>query len=284
MVTAPVRRYVPLMDSTEVNLAEHKRWNDEYWASVWPKREALTSVVTPLLLEVAGIRLGQRVLDIGSGAGVASLNAASIVGSGGEVVGADISAPLVDYATCRAAEAHASVARFTVRDVQVESVDGAPFDAAISQFGVMFFDEPITAFSNIRNLVVAGGSLTFACWQAPQLNPWFVGPALSTFVPPLPAPAPGKSPTGPFAFADAELVHTILTEAGWSEITHSRNELIAIAAEDAIVDDAQLDFLGVPEDSLPSARAAVDAHLAPLRRSDGQLEAPLAFHIFNART
>ena len=72
-----------------------------------------------------------------------------------------------------------------VADVQRETVPGGPFDAVISQFGVMFFDEPETAFTNIRRQLVDGGRLAFACWRAPDLNPWFPGPALA--VRPLPS-------------------------------------------------------------------------------------------------
>jgi SAM-dependent methyltransferase len=268
---------------SEVNEAERKRWNDEYWTSVWPKREALTSVITPYLLDAAEIRAGQRVLDIGSGAGVASLAAAALVGDGGEVVGADISTPLVAYASRRAVDSASANVRFVVRDVQQEAIEGAPFDAAISQFGVMFFDEPATAFSNIRAQMVSGGTVTFACWQAMQLNQWFVGPALAQFVAPPPPPAPGKSATGPFAFADADLVQTILAKAGWADISHSVHQSTTIVDQDAVIDDGQLSFLGVAEEAFAAAREAVDAHLAPLRRADGRLEAPLAFQIFRAR-
>ncbi len=265
-----------------INEAERKRWNDEFWASVWLKREQLTSVVTPLLLAAAQVEPGDRVLDIGSGAGVASLRAAEIVGPSGRVVGADISVPLVSYAS-RRAESEGATARFVVKDVQQESLDDGPFDVAISQFGVMFFDDPVVAFTNIRSHLVAGGRLGFACWQAADRNPWFVGPALASFVAPPPAPTAGRSPTGPFAFAKADHVHSVLSRAGWSDIDWAAHEVHAIVSEEAVIDDGQLVFLGVEECSLADARRAVDAHLAPLRRPDGRINAPLAFQIFTAK-
>lgn len=267
-----------------VNEAERKRWNDEYWTSVWPKREALTSVVTPFLLDAAQLEAGQGVLDIGSGAGIASLSAAAVVGSTGRVVGADISVPLVNHASRRAEAGNSTAVRFVVRDVQQDQIDGAPFDVAISQFGVMFFDDPVAAFANIRSHLAPGGRLAFACWQAAQLNPWFVGPALASFVAPPPRPAPGKSPTGPFAFAEPEVVHSVLSNSGWSEIDRSAHQAEAVVTEDAIVDDGQLMFLGIADASLAEARKAVDAYLAPLRRPDGRMDAPLAFQIFTARS
>ena len=93
---------------------------------------------------------------------------------------------------------------FCVADVRQDTVAGAPFDVVMSQFGVMFFDEPETAFANIHSLLAPGGRIVFSCWQPIERNPWFPGVALAGLVPPPPAPEPGKSPTGPFALGDHE--------------------------------------------------------------------------------
>jgi SAM-dependent methyltransferase len=285
MASGEASRYSRSMGpSNESNQAERRRWNDEYWASVWPKREALTSVVTPILLQAAQIATGHRVLDVGSGGGIASLSAAAAVGASGRVVGADISVPLVAFASRRIGPGDSAGVRFVVKDVQHDAIDGAPFDVAMSQFGVMFFDDPVAAFTNIRSHVVPGGRLAFACWQAMHLNPWFVAPALAPFVEPPPPPAPGKSPTGPFAFADPDVVRSVLSRSGWSDVNRSLHEVEAVVTEDAIVDDGQLAFLGVADGSFDEARDAVDAHLGPLRRPDGQINAHLAFQIFTARS
>lgn len=266
-----------------VNQQERRRWNNEIWTSVWPKREQLTAAVVDFLLDAAALQPGERVVEIGSGAGIASLGAAARVGPTGRVLGADISQPLVDLATRRADEQNATTVSFAVCDAQQDRIDGAPFDVAMSQFGVMFFDDPVAAFANIRSHLVPGGRLAFACWQALELNPWFAGPAVAPFVPAPPPAAPGKFRTGPFAFAPPDLVTSILTDAGWTGIGRTTHQVDVVVNEDAVVDDGQLVFLGVPDRSLPDARRAVDGRLAPLRRPDGRLNAPLAFQIFTAR-
>jgi SAM-dependent methyltransferase len=271
-----------LASDTETNEAERRRWNDEYWASVWPKREALTSAVTALLLDHLEPGEGERVLDIGSGGGTATLAAGRRVGSGGAVVGADISVPLVTLARRRAADEHARNVSFCVADVQHDTVAGGPFDAALSQFGVMFFDEPVAAFANIRRHLVPGGRLAFACWQAVEQNPWFVGPALAAYVPPPEPPGPGKSPTGPFSLSDPDRVAALLASAGWTGTHRTPCELTANVDPDAIVDDGQLTFLGVPDGSFDQARRAVDEHLDQLRAAGGRIDAPLSMHIFTA--
>ena len=270
----------------EVNQAQRQRWNDDRWTSVWPKKTQMTSRVTGFLLDAARLQPGQWVLDVGSGTGVATFQAAEIVGPAGVVVGVDISAALVDYAE-REAATNGLPAKFTVKDIQQQQVGrpgvtGPPFDAAISQFGVMFFDDPVAAFSNIRAHVVPGGRLAFACWQATDRNPWHVAPALAPFVPVVRAPAPGAAETGPFAFADADYVRSVLTDSGWSEVTRAAHEVEAVVDQGAIVDDEQMRVLGVAEASLAEARAAVDRHLARLRQADGRILAPLAFQIFTA--
>lgn len=271
------------MSTPESNEAERRRWNDEAWARAWPRRERLTTAVTGVLLEGAALRPGDAVLDVGTGGGVAALAAAARVADG-RVVGADISAPLIDLSQERAAQAGAGNVSFVVADVQQEIVPGAPFDAAISQFGVMFFDEPKTAFANIHAHMVEGGRLAFACWSAPELNPWFPAGALilAGLVQPPQPPTPGKSPTHPFSLSDDRQTAAVLEASGWRDVACISHELVVTIDREVIVDDDALGFFGVPEDSFAAAWGAVEQRLAPITRADGRIDAPLAFHVFSA--
>lgn len=264
------------------NEAEHRRWNDDYWVSVWPRREQLTSVVTDLVLDHAGLVPGARVLDIGAGAGISSIAAAVRVGESGSVIGADISIPLVELATRRARNLGLANVEFVVVDMQEGTIDGRPFDAAISQFGVMFFDEPIVAFANIRRHLRPAGHFAFACWQPLEPNLWHINHVLAPFLPPPSAPIPGKSPAGPFSLGSAELTTAILLHAGWSQIEREPLEVTVAVERDAIFDDGQLRFLGVADDRIDEALAAVEDHLARMKRPEGGYAAPLAIQIFVA--
>jgi SAM-dependent methyltransferase len=269
--------------SDETNAAERRRWNDERWIAVWPKRERFTNAVTPRLLDALALTPGERVLDVGCGGGIASIEAGRRVLPEGSVAGADLSIPLVDLARQRAREASAGNLSFHVVDMQNDKVPGAPFDVAMSQFGVMFFDEPVTAFVNIARHLREDGRIGFACWQAAERNPWFFALALAPFLQPMPPPAEGKSPTGPFALADPERTAGILGEAGFADIRRTAIEFTVDLPEDAIVDDEQLAFMGVADSDMPAARRAMDEHMAQFRLSPEVSRFPLALQIFEAR-
>jgi SAM-dependent methyltransferase len=266
------------------NEAQRRHWNDDARFLAWRRREPLTAAVTATLLRHAGLVSGERVLDVGSGGGRTTIAAARQIGPDFGALGADISEPLVTLARQRAGTAGVTNARFTVADVQVADLDGAQFDAAISQFGVMFFDEAVTAFANIRAHVRPGGRLTIVCWQALADNPWFAGESVRQFLPPEPGTGPGQNAVGPFALADPEYAAGVLAEAGWSAVDRTPyRQVVTVERQVLLDDDAYLRFLGVAEDRLAEARAACERHLVPLRRDDGHYDAPLAFQVFTAR-
>jgi SAM-dependent methyltransferase len=265
------------------NEAEREHWNDARWTAVWPKRERLTTEVTAYVLGAAALQPGERVVDIGCGGGGTSLAAASAVGPDGLVVGADLSVPLLGLAGSRAAAAGARNVEFHVVDMQVDTAPGAPFDIAISQFGVMFFDEPAVAFANIRAQLVPGGRLAFACWQEPEKNPWIIYGLVAEFVPPPAPPPPGKSPTGPFALADPVRTTAILEAAGFVDVRRTTYEISVETPPDTVRDDDQLTVIGVPDANMAEAQARVDAHMAQFAVTPEISRFPLAFQVFEAR-
>jgi SAM-dependent methyltransferase len=264
------------------NEAERRRWSDERWYSVWPKRERLTSEVTAYLLHALAPTQGEHIIDIGSGGGTATLAAARAVGVGGAVVGVDISAALCRLAEERATAAGSRNARFVVADAQTEAIAGGPFDAAMSQFGVMFFDEPVTAFRNVHSHLRTGGRIAFACWQPIEANPWFFAGAVAELLPPPPQPGPGKSPTGPFALADPERTTEILESAGFTNVRRTAHDVETEAPEDSVVDEAQLIFMGVPDDKFSAAMQTVEKYMSRFKIDSNRSRFPLAFQIFTA--
>jgi SAM-dependent methyltransferase len=266
-----------------VNESERRRWNDEQWTETWPKREDLTNAATSPLLDALLPQDGERVLDVGSGAGATTLEAARRTAPSGLVVGADVSVQLTEFARRRAADELVDNVRFLVADVQVERIEGGLFDAAMSQFGVMFFDDPTTAFANIRENVVAEARFCFASWLALSENPWFLGPVLNEFVEPPPPPAPGKHATGPFALADLDEVASLLSAAGWVGVDCAEVRSLTTVSRDAIADDSQLRMVGVSDEQFDRARQLVDDYLSQFQLDAAHYEVPTALAIVSAR-
>jgi SAM-dependent methyltransferase len=273
-----LRRYVLGV----ANEKERGRWNDERWTSAWPKREALTSAVSPYLLNAVAALPGHRVIDVGCGGGGISISVARSVGSGGRVVGVDISTALLELARARATEARLDNLTFVRADMQTDDIDGRPFDLAVSQFGVMFFDEPVTAFASILHQLREGGRLVFAAWQEVERNPWHIGTALQPVVPPPRAPQPGKSMTGPFTLGDIAQTSVLLERAGFTDVTATPFEVITRAPASAIVDRSLFTFMGVRPEQMDEASAITQRHLDRFRVDDDEFDFPLAFNVVGA--
>ena len=63
-------------------------------------------------------------------------------------------------------------AEFVVADAQTYAFAAGAFDLVISQFGLMFFDDPVSAFANLRRALASGGRVAFVCWQGLEANEW----------------------------------------------------------------------------------------------------------------
>jgi SAM-dependent methyltransferase len=169
-----------------------------------------------LMNEVAAAHAG-RVLDVGCGTGATTLAAARLPGANGDCVGIDISDPMLATARVRA-EREGVRATFVRADAQVYAFEPASFDLFVSRFGVMFFDDPVQAFANLRRAARDGARLRFLAFRSAAENPFMTAAerAAAPFLPNLPA----RRPDGPgqFAFADPSRVRRILTESGWADI------------------------------------------------------------------
>lgn len=202
------------------NADQIKHWNETAGPTWVAQHEMLTQQLRPLgdrAMARAEIAAGDRVLDVGCGCGDTSIEIARRAGPSGFVLGVDISAPMLGRAREEARLAGAENVRFELADAQTADLPGAPFDKLFSRFGVMFFSDPVAAFTNLRRALRSGARLTFVCWRAAVENPWIMVPAMAitqyvTVKPPDPT-APG-----PFAFADGAKVEGVLRGAGFADI------------------------------------------------------------------
>jgi SAM-dependent methyltransferase len=193
-----------------------------FWDGVgghtWVSRQTHTDMtlapVTEALLAFAAPRLGERVLDVGCGCGASTLAFARAVGPGGSLLALDISEPMLAEGAARAEAVGLSNIEWRQADAATAALDG--YDLLTSCFGLMFFGDPVAAFTHLRGTANPGARMAFVCWRSLSENPWIEVP-MSAVLPHLP-PRPKGNPDAPgmFAFADPERVSRILTAAGWA--------------------------------------------------------------------
>jgi SAM-dependent methyltransferase len=209
------------LEATGPNAAQITHWNGamgETWVRLQEHLDDQFVPLTETAIDRAAVREGERILDVGCGTGKTTLELAERVGTGGKVLGLDISGPMLELARRRLASTGLAQASFEQVDAQTHAFSPSSFDLVFSRFGVMFFADPVAAFGNLRSALRKGGRLTFMCWRAPNENPWIAIPMAAAFqhIPRPPAPPPGAP--GEFAFADGERVRAILSEAGFADV------------------------------------------------------------------
>ncbi|HVW67539.1 MAG TPA: class I SAM-dependent methyltransferase [Steroidobacteraceae bacterium] len=158
-----------------------------------------------------------HVLDVGCGTGGTTLAAARQLGTRGRCTGIDISEPMIAAARARA-ERTGTPASFICANAETHSFEPASCDTFISRFGVMFFDDPVRAFANLRSAARANGRLRFISWRNAAENPFMTTAerAAAPLLTNLPARRPDEP--GQFAFADRRRVQGILEASGWTGI------------------------------------------------------------------
>ena len=188
----------------------------------WVSQQAVISdvftSVTSVSFKAAAAKPGEHVVDIGCGTGDTLLDFAKVVGPSGAALGVDVSVPMLGFARHRAAEAGYGNVSCALADATTYAFEPRWADLVYSRFGVMFFDDPLKAFTNIRGGMKPGGRLVFVCFRTMPESPWFRVP-IEAARPHLPAqpPADPLAP-GMFSFAREERVRGILSDAGFREI------------------------------------------------------------------
>jgi len=202
------------------------RWNGpsgRAWVEAQEPLDRMFQAFEKLLVDAVVAEGARGVLDVGCGTGATTLAVGRQLAPDGGCTGIDISEPMLALARTRAARA-AVAAEFIRADAQDYPFEPASFDMIVSRFGVMFFDDPVRAFSNLRRAARPGAALRTAVWRRPEENP-FMTAAERAVAPMLPDPSvlaprrPGAP--GQFGFADSHRVHALLADSGWAEVAVS---------------------------------------------------------------
>jgi SAM-dependent methyltransferase len=251
-----------------VNAEQAEAWNGasgRHFIEERERHERMRGRMTARLLASARIEDGENVLDIGCGCGDVTILAARATPSG-SAVGADLSRVQLAEARRLAASAGVANATFEVADAQVYPFEAGLFDVVLSNFGVMFFDDPAAAFSNLRKALRRGGRLAFLCWRGRDENPFFTtGFAEAAVVLGL-VELPG--PAAAFALSDSRATGALLAGAGFGGINFAKVDEPMLIGRD--VDDVLEYERGSPSATglLAGLSAAQEAELTRQVRDD----------------
>lgn len=207
-------------DGTSIDTAAWRGRLSTGWLSQASRLEAMLAPVDDPLLASAAPALAESVLDVGCGRGVTARRVAELVGVDGRVVGVDVSVDTIAAAGSIDAAPDSAPIEWIAADAAALSLD-RPVDLVVSRFGVMFFDDPVAAFTNLRTVTRPEGRLAVAVWL-PRTQSEFQRRSLDTAVAAahrlgvhlhLPDPV-----SGPFRYGDREWFTGVLEDAGWRQV------------------------------------------------------------------
>src|SRR4051794_715120 len=209
----------PTFDPVAYKTTTRAQWEQaaEAWDRWGPTLEAWLGQATELMLDLAAVTEGSRVLDVAAGAGGQSLAAARRAGPAGHVLAGDISPAILSYAR-REAE-RAGLGNVAIRELDGEALDveAGGYDAVISRVGLIYLPDRAAALAGIRRALRPGGRFATITYSAPEANGFFSVPVtvIRTRAQ-LPPPAPGQP--GPFSLGAPGVLESALADAGFVDV------------------------------------------------------------------
>lgn len=287
-------------------MPEQEHWTPDRvarWLRQAAGLERQLAPVSEVLFAAARLEPGESVLDVGCGTGPTTLAAAESVGPTGRVVGMDISGEMLAAAASNVPAGVAPIEWVEADAVLWDPTDAA-FDVVLSRFGVMFFSDPLAAFSNLARAARPGGRLVIAVWPSRDESEVFALPLQATVgvlreraITVLPNGIDlddflAVDDEGPYSLSDTARLTTLLHDAGWSEVRIDRHDLDllfggGLSAADAAT--AALDFgptrmalTGADDDVTAAAVGAIREAFADHVDADGLVVLSAGVHIVTA--
>ena len=214
------------MDATEFRERQRQDWDtaSKGWHDWQEQMQRDTSPVSVRLVELAGVKAGDRVLDVAAGLGEPSLTAAKVVGPDGSVVATDISKGMLDYGRERAGAAGVENIEFVESDAASLDFPEGSFDAAVSRWGIIFDPDGEGAATRVRGFLKEGGKFAISSWGPPDRVP-MLGVPMRTVMTRLDVPPPPPGTPGPLSRPTPEAIGSILEGGGFSDVQVEELEL-----------------------------------------------------------
>jgi SAM-dependent methyltransferase len=207
------------IDAPEFRARQRQDWDraSQGWKSWHELIDTATRRVSERMIELAGIKAGDRVLDVAAGYGEPSLTAARVVGPEGSVVATDISSGMLAYGRERASAAGLDNVEFVEAEAASLDYAAGSFDAALSRWGLIFEPDGEGTAARIRGFLKEGGRLAISSWGPPDQVP-MLGIPMGTVMKRLDIPPPPPGTPGPLSRPTREAISALLEGGGFSDI------------------------------------------------------------------
>jgi ubiquinone/menaquinone biosynthesis C-methylase UbiE len=207
-------------DPIKYKVTTKQQWQSA--ASAWhkwgPTIATWLDPATEIMLDMAEISEGSRVLDVAAGAGEQTLLAAKRAGRKGSVLATDISSNILEYAAQEATKAGLHNVETRVLDGEnLDELVSDSFDAVISRVGLIYFPDQQKALTGMRRVLKPGGKMAAIVYSTPDKNQFFSMPvSIIRRRAQLPPPLAGQP--GPFSLGGAGVLETAFQKAGFREV------------------------------------------------------------------
>jgi enediyne biosynthesis protein CalE5 len=233
------------------------------------------------LVEMAGVKEGDRVLDVAAGYGEPSLTAARKVGPQGSILATDISAEMLEFGRKRAAENGVENIEFMQSDGISLDFPAESFDAAVSRWGIIFEPDGEGTAAKVRGFLKPGSRFAISSWGPPDRVP-FIAIAMKTAMQKLDVPPPPPGTPGPLSRPTPEAIGGLLEGGGFSDVEVEELEVTfpLESAEEyteyvkAIVAPIVAMISQHPEEVQQETWQAITDAAAERANADGRLEMP----------
>ena len=271
------------IDAAEFRDKQRDQWNTA--AVGWNEWSGLidrsAGKVSERLVEMAGVKEGDRVLDVAAGYGEPSLTAARKVGPQGSILATDISAEMLEFGRTRAAENGVENIEFMQSDGISLDFPAESFDAAVSRWGIIFEPDGEGTAAKVRGFLKPGSRFAISSWGPPDRVP-FIAIAMKTAMQKLDVPPPPPGTPGPLSRPTPEAIGGLLEGGGFSDVEVEELEVTfpLESAEEyteyvkAIVAPIVAMISQHPEEVQQETWQAITDAAAERANADGRLEMP----------
>jgi SAM-dependent methyltransferase len=196
----------------------------DWWSAGQAARQQIYGAATELMLDLAGVQAGSRVLDVAAGTGESTLMTAARVGAKGHVLAVDVSASMLNVAAEAARKADFTNVETRVVNAENLELDADSFDAVVCRIALMLFPDPAKALTEMRRVVKPGGKVAVMVYASLEKNPvWEIFHKTVRRLGNIPPPAPGE----PWMFA--------LGEPGALEEVYTRGDFLNVSVRAVLI-------------------------------------------------